>query len=140
MKITNELLLERVQHLENDQYAVNTIENYFTDMKLFLEFIRHEKAVDTISSNEIRLIEIENWKTTLSKQMTPKTSIYYMVRPTLSQSTIQSKLIAIKSFMKYLNWYYDEGLDYRKIQTKKIKSDYIECLTEEEYQTFKSFI
>ena len=36
MKITNELLLERLQHLENSNYAENTITNYFTDAKLFI--------------------------------------------------------------------------------------------------------
>ena len=38
--------------------------------------------------------------------------------------------------MKYLNVFYDEGVDYRKIETKRIKSDYIECLTEDERKIF----
>jgi hypothetical protein len=46
------------------------------------------------------------------------------MRPTLSQATIQSKLTAIKSLMKYLNYFYEEGIDYRKIETKRIKSDF----------------
>jgi hypothetical protein len=62
------------------------------------------------------------------------------VRPTLSQATIQSKLTAIKSLMKYLNVFYDEGIDYRKIETKRIKSDYIECLTDDERKIFFRFI
>jgi hypothetical protein len=63
-----------------------------------------------------------------------------MKRPTLSPSTIQGKIISIKSFLKFLNNFYDCGLDYRKIETKKIKSDYIECLTENEFQTFFNYI
>lgn len=140
MKITNKLLLDRIQHLENNQYAENTIENYFTDVKLFIEWLKSEKHIQTVTSEWIRLVEIENRKTVLWKTITPKTSIYYMKRPTISQSTIQSKLTAIKSLMKYLNVYFDEWIDYRKIETKRTKSDYIECLTEEEFQTFKSFI
>lgn len=108
MKITNKLLLERLQHLENNQYSENTIENYFTDVKLFLEYLKHKNTITTVSSDDLTLLEIENRKTTLSKTLTPKTSIYYTVRPTISQSTIQSKLTAIKSFLKYLNYYYDE--------------------------------
>ena len=140
MKITNELLLGRIQHLENNQYSENTIENYFTDVKLFLERLKNKNTILTVSSDDLTLVEIENWKTTLSKTLTPKTSIYYTVRPTLSQATIQSKLTAIKSLMKYLNVFYDEGVDYRKIETKRIKSDYIECLTDDEYHTFFNFI
>ncbi len=140
MKITNKLLLERLQHLENNQYSENTIENYFTDVKLFLEYLKHKNTILTVSSDDLTLIEIENRKTTLSKTLTPKTSIYYTIRPTISQSTIQSKLIAIKSFLKYLNYYYDEWLDFRKIEIKKCKSDYIECLTDEERKTFYNYI
>lgn len=140
MKITNELLLGRIQHLENNQYSENTIENYFTDVKLFLERLKNKNTIMTVSSENLTLVEIENRKTTLSKTLTPKNSIYYTVRPTISQATIQSKLTAIKSLMKYLNYYYDVWLDYRKIELKKCKSDYIECLTDEEYQTFYNYI
>jgi hypothetical protein len=42
--------------------------------------------------------------------------------------------------MKYLNVFYDEGIDYRKIETKRIKSDYIECLTDDERRIFFRFI
>lgn len=140
MKITNKLLLERLQHLENNQYSENTIENYFTDVKLFLEYLKHKNTIMAVSSDDLTLIEIENRKTILSKTLTPKTSIYYTIRPTLSQSTIQSKLTAIKSLLKYLNYYYDEWLDFRKIEIKKCKSDYIECLTDEERDTFYNYI
>ena len=140
MKITNELLLGRLQHLENNQYSENTIENYFTDVKLFLERLKNKNTILTVSSDDLTLIEIENRKTTLSKTLTPKNSIYYTVRPTLSQATIQSKLTAIKSLMKYLNVFYNEWIDYRKIETKRIKSDYIECLTDDERRIFFRFI
>lgn len=140
MKITNELLLERLKHLENKQYASNTIENYFTDVKLFLEFVKSDLTVETVVSEDLTLLEIEKWKNVLGETMTPKTSIYYAIRPTLSQQTIQSKLTAIKSLLKYMNYFYDEGVDYRKIETKRIKSDYIECLTDDEYHTFFNFI
>ena len=65
MKITNELLLNWIQHLENNQYSENTIENYFTDVKLFIERLKNKNAIETISSGDLTLIEIENWKTVL---------------------------------------------------------------------------
>ncbi len=140
MKITNALLLERLQHLENNQYAENTITNYFTDVKLFLEFMKNELSIDTVSIEQITMMAIEKRRTILSNTLTPKTSIYYKVKPTISLQTIQSKLTAIKSLLKYLNNYHDTWLSYRRIELKKIKSDYIECLTENEYQIFFNFI
>ena len=140
MKITNRILLGRVQHLETNQYATNTIENYFTDVKLFLERIKHETAVETVGTGQITLIMIDQWKKVLQNTLAPKTSIYYKNRPTLSLQTIQSKLVAVKSLLKYLNNYYDCGLSYTKIETKRVKSDYIEYLTESERNLFFNFI
>ncbi len=62
------------------------------------------------------------------------------MKPTISPQTIQSKITAIKSFLKFINLVYDTGLDYRKIETKKIKSDYIECITETEFRLLENFI
>ncbi len=140
MKITNELLLERMQYLENKQYASSTIEGYFTDVKLFMEYFKNKKAVSTVYSEDLTLIEIERRKTILWEKLTPKTSIYYTKRPTISQSTIQGKLTAIKSLIKFLNYFYDTGIDYRKIEQKKIKSDYVECITDAEFNLFMNFI
>ena len=93
-----------------------------------------------MDGNEITIKNIEGWKTYLSKIPTPPTSIYYTMRPTISPQTIQSKITAIRSFLKFINLIYDTGLDYRKIETKKIKSDYIECITEKEFRLFMNFI
>ena len=110
---------------------------------MFLKWLKiqnNQTMLDTIDIDKIRLIDIENRKTYLSKIPTPKTSIYYTIQPTISQQTIQWKIVAVKSFLKYINIMYDEWLDYRKIETKKIKSDYIECLTDPEFQTLFNFI
>lgn len=139
MKITNELLLERVQYLENKQYATSTIEWYFTDFKLFME--RRKKNIGTtVASENLTLVEIEKRKTTLLNTLTPCNSIYYAKKPTLSQWTVYGKLTAIKSFMKFLNYFYDEWMDYRKIELKKIKSDYVESITDTEFELFMNFI
>ena len=139
MEITNKLLLNRYTYMEN-KYAINTTENYFTSVKLFLAYLQEEILGSTVTINDINMINIEKWKTVLSKTLTPPTSIYYMKKPTLSEQTIQGKLVAIKSLLKYLNNYHDIGMDYRRIETKKVKSDYIECITENEFQIFMNFI
>lgn len=140
MIITNALLLERMQHLQTKQYSENTIERYFTDVKLFLEYLKNKNAVSTVSSEQITLLEIDKWKITLSETLTPCNSIYYEIRPTLSDSTIQWKITSIKSLLKYLNYYYDEGIDYRRVEIKKCKSDYVESITDDEFHTFMDFI
>ena len=140
MEITNELLFKRKERMLNKQFSINTIQNYETDLKLFINYLRLNNNGSMVKSEDLTLIEIEERKTYLSKIKTPRNSIYYTVRPTISPQTIQGKITAIKSFLKYLNYYYDIGIDYRKIETKKIKSDYIECLTDTEFKTFFDFI
>ena len=72
MKITNELLLERLKYLENKQYASNTMENYFTDVKLFLEFTKSDLLVSTVDVKDLTLLEIEKWKNEQKLEETKK--------------------------------------------------------------------
>jgi len=140
MKLTKQLLDERTQFLYNRDYSENTILNYTSDVKLFLNFLKIWMWDFTVDEKKITMKTIEEWKTYLSKIPTPPTSIYYTIRPTISPQTIQSKITAIRSFLKFVNLIYDTGLDYRKIETKKIKSDYIECITETEFRLLENFI
>jgi site-specific recombinase XerD len=140
MELTRELLFKRKERMANKQFSINTIQNYETDLKLFINYWRLKNGGKTIKSDDLTLGEIEERKTYLSKTKTPRNSIYYTVRPTLSPSTIQGKITAIKSFLKYINIMYDDGIDFRKIETKRIKSDYIECITEKEYRQLFDYI
>lgn len=140
MKITNEMLFERKNRMLNKSFSINTINSYDSDMKLFLNYFKLKTKGNTVLSEDLTIKEIEEWKTYLRETPTPRNSIYYKVKPTLSQSTIQSKIVSIKSFIKYLNYFYNDGIDYKKIETKKIKSDYIEYLTDTEFNLFMNFI
>lgn len=140
MEITKELLFKRKEWMLNKNFSVNTMQNYESDVNLFLNYLRLKKGVYTITTEKITLTAIEEWKTYLRETPTPRNSIYYTVRPTLSQATIQSKLTAIKSLLKYVNLFYNTGLDYKKIENKKIKSDYVEYLTDAEFLHLKNFI
>ncbi len=140
MKLTKQLLDERTQFLYNRDYSDNTILNYTSDVKLFINYLKIWMWDFKVDEKKITLKTIEEWKTYLSKIPTPPTSIYYTIRPTISPQTIQSKITAIKSFLKFINLIYDTWLDYRKIETKKVKSDYIECITETEFRLLENFI
>lgn len=139
MEITNKLLLDRYEYMEN-KYSINTVWSYFTDVKLFLAFLWWETLGSTVSINEINMINIEKWKTVLRNTLTPRNSIYYQIKPTLSEQTIQGKLTAIKCLLKYLNNYHDIGIDYRRIELKKVKSDYVESITEDEFKMLMDYI
>ena len=106
MIITNELLREYKNYLLNKEFATNTIQNYTTDTNLFLNFIKNKNGIGIVRENEITMKEIESYKMYLREIKTPKTSIYYTKQPTISPQTIQTKLIAIKSFLKFLNTIY----------------------------------
>lgn len=140
MKITNELLFNRKEWMLNKEFSINTIQNYETDVKLFIKYMRIKSWLLNIDAEKITLGEIENRKTYLRNLPTPKNSIYYQKKPTLSQATIQSKLTAIKSLLKYLNLFYESWLDYTKIETKRIKSDYVEYITQTEFELLENFI
>jgi site-specific recombinase XerD len=65
MYIDNTIINEWVDFLKNRDYSENTIQNYTTDLKLFLNFIRLKKADYTITENDINFKMIENRKTYL---------------------------------------------------------------------------
>ena len=140
LKITNEILREFKNYLNNKQFSINTIQNYTSDLNNFLNFIKSRNGLGIVSENEITMKEIESYKTLLSETKTPHNSIYYMKLPTISPSTIQTKIIAIKSFLKFLNIIYWTWIDYKKIETKKYVSNYIETITQWEFETLFNFI
>lgn len=140
MEITNKLINERQQYLLNKQYRWTTVSSYTSNLKTFLNFLKLENKGTTVTENEIRLTDVERWKTYLSQLSVPVTSIYYTKRTSLSPSTIQGKILWIKSFLKFLNFFYDRGIDYRKIETKKCQSDYVESITQTEFELFMNFV
>lgn len=140
MIITNELLWEWKQFLNNREYSCSTIDNYFSDMKIFLKYLMLKTKGNTVDCEDITLKEIESRTSYLKTISTPKNSIYYTVKPTLSNSTIQSKRTSIKNFLKFLNLIYDNGIDYRRVELKKCKSDYVESITQTEFELFMNFI
>ena len=140
MEISQRLLNERIQFLYNRNYSENTIQNYTLDLKLFVNFLKIENKVFSVSMENITQKNIESRKTYLANVKTPKNSIYYQKKSTISPATIQSKITAIKSFLKFMNLIYEMGIDYRKIETKRIKSDYIECINDTEFWELMDYV
>lgn len=83
---------------------------------------------------------IEDWMSQLNKTKTPHTSMYYSIKPFISPSTIQSKITAVKSFLRYMNSIFNIGIDYQKIEQKRVKSPIMDVLTEEEFEQLYNII
>lgn len=110
------------------------------DVNLFIKYMRLKSWLAFIDTSEITLKSIEGRKTYLSNVKTPRTSIYFQKRPTLSASTIQSKITALKSLVKFLNLLYNECIDYKLIEQKKIKAPTVTVLTDTEYKSLFDWI
>lgn len=65
MEITNQLLFERKERMLNKEFSINTISNYETDVKLFLNYLRLKTQGSIVVCEKITLMEIEKWKTYL---------------------------------------------------------------------------
>ena len=60
MEITNELLFKRKERMLNKQFSINTIQNYETDVKTFINYIRLEKLGYTVDTNEMLIWKLLN--------------------------------------------------------------------------------
>lgn len=98
-------------------------------LTLFWRFCRSKK-VTTIE--EIDHKHIYEYIELLRKTPTSKTSRYFWKNKFLSEKTIQSKIISVKKFFKFLNFRHNIWLDYSKIETPKAHIPQMEYLTLDE--------
>lgn len=130
MKITQDLVCEFLQFYKNKNFKQNTLDNYNSDFKDFLKFVQASNWTRDIEVNQINLKLIEDFRSALGKKTVPKQSIYYWKRSTLAPRTIQSKIQAVKQFLKFCNFIYEQWMDYNRIETPKIYSKPMDFLEE----------
>ena len=140
MELTNTLVTGWASRLVNHHYSQYTIKNYTADFWMFMEFMRNQLWVRNLRENDISMKMIEDWMTQLNKTKTPRTSMYYSIKPFISPSTIQSKITAVKSFLRYMNSIFDIGLDYQRIEQRRVKSPMMAVLSEEEFEKLYNII
>ena len=140
MEITTTVTDKRKNWLNNMDYSMNSIENYSSDVALFFNYIKIKKWVFTVSTEDITYEVIEDRKTYLATVKTPTNSIYYKTKTYISPSTIQTKITAVKSILKYLNEIYDVAIDYKRIHQKRVKTPPVSVLSENEFQKLLSWI
>lgn len=140
MKITKTLLWEFVQFYENKNYAKSTIVAKRHDMNAFIQRIKVEKESRDIDTDAITLKLVNDYITHLRHTSIPKTSRYYNIRSTLSDTTIQWKIQNIKSFLKFLNIVYDTGIAHTRIEPPKAAYPKIGYLTIQEIADFVNHV
>ena len=129
-----DLVNEFEQYLRNKKQKEKTIER---QISYLTKFIKHEKIR---SVNWITFQVIENYKTYLSTKRTPKQSIYYKKNRVLAATTVAQKIQAIKNFLKRLNTYHDQWINFALIPSPKHKSIPMDYLEEKEIKQLLKYI
>ena len=140
MELTNTLVTGWASRLVNRRYSQYTIKNYIADFSMFMEFMQNRLWVLNIRDDDISMKMIEDWRTELNQTKTPRTSMYYSVKPFISPSTIQSKITAVKSFLRYINSIFNTWLDYQRIEQPRVRSPLMDVLTEDEFEQLYNII
>lgn len=129
MKFEKNLIDDCATHFLALGQKQTTVFSLKSHLALFWRFCRAKK-LNLIE--EITTQNIYEYLELLRKTPTQKTSRYYGKNKFLSEKTVQSKIISIKKFFKFLNFRHDIGLSYLKIEIPKVHLPQMEYLTKEE--------
>lgn len=129
MKFEKNLIDDCATHFLALGQKQTTVFSLKSHLVLFWRFCRTKKVV---LIEEITTQNIYEYLELLRKTPTQKTSRYYGKNKFLSEKTVQSKIISIKKFFKFLNFRHDIGLNYLKIEIPKVHLPQMEYLTKEE--------
>lgn len=132
MKITTELFFECYNFYKNKNYSRRSLEILRWNLEKFDEFMRDEVGEYQLSDITYKILE--EYKTKLSKTPTSKHSIYYKKRKFIHPKTVQMRVQSVKNFLKFMNFIYGEGIDYRNIEIPRIKDSHINFLEEKELE------
>ncbi len=132
MKITTELFFECYNFYKNKNYSSRSLYILRSNLEKFDKFMRGIVGEYQISNITYKILE--DYKTQLSETPIPKQSIYYGKRKFLSPKTIQMRIQSVKNFLRFMNFIYWAGIDYRNIEIPRIKDMHINFLEEEEVQ------
>ena len=116
MELSNELLTKFKEYLQNKNYKQDTVDR---NINWVIDFIWFAGIKDT---SLITYQSIEDYKTFLREKPTPKTSIYYWKNDTISSTTIAWKIQPVRNFLKRLNMFYNDWINYNLVICPKCKS------------------
>lgn len=134
MFINENLVNQFKQYLKNKNRKENTIYKNISTVEQYIAVMKPRTDLD------ITLESIEDYKTYLLKQPTPKTSIYYQTHNTLCTRTVAQKIQNMKNFIKYLNTIYDKWINYNLISSPKFHSQHMDFLEEYEIKLLLDYV
>jgi hypothetical protein len=76
---------------------------------------------------------VEDYKQILKTKKPPKTSRNYGKSEYLAPATVANKIQTIKCFLKYCNLIHEVGMDYRRIETPRVKYPIMEHIDREQF-------
>lgn len=132
MKITTELFFECYNFYKNKNYSRRSLEILRWNLEKFDEFMRDTTGEYQLSDITYKILE--EYKTKLSKTKINKHSIYYWKRKFIHPKTVQMRVQSVKNFLKFMNFIYGEGIDYRNIEIPRIREQHINFLEESEVE------
>ena len=119
MNLTVELVEDFIQYYRAEWYKEKTLYRFRYDFMAFYRYLRENKIYLV---EQVDKLTIEKYKQLLFSYWPSKYSRYKNSRG-LSSATINQKLTVIKTFLKYINYIYDTGLDYNSVKLNKVKSE-----------------
>ncbi len=129
------LLPEFLEYKKNGWAKNKTIREYDANLYQFFQYLFSvKKKKNKVTLSDIKLIDIEKYKSYLRTLSCPKTSIYWKNHEHLSTSTISIKTSNIKQFFRYYNLYHNRGVDSEKIEIPKYKSPEMTFVSDQEFQ------
>ena len=137
MEITQNLIKNFLDYYRNQNLKKDTILNYERDFNQFFRLF-YQRGFRNVE--EIKMPIIEERRNQLRATPTPKKSIYYGKKATLSERTIQTKIQALKKFLEYTNDVYEIGMDYRKIKVPKVHYQHMDYFEKDEVEKIISTI
>ena len=126
MELSQNLLTKFKEYLENKSFKQCTVDK---NVRWVLDFLWFAWIKDT---EKITYQSIEDYKTFLRQQPTPKTSVYYWKNQTISSTTIAWKIQPIRNFLKRLNMFYNDWINYNLVITPKCKSTPMDFFEEDD--------
>lgn len=134
MIIDQNLVNQFEQYMTNKNRKQNTINKNISSLQQFI------KVFDVKTDEDITLKSIEDYKTFLLKQPTPKTSIYYKTQNTLCTRTVAQKVQNVKNFVKFLNMIYETWINYNLIASPKFHCHHMDFLEEYEIKLLLDYV
>lgn len=137
MKITEELINECLEYYRTQGQKKGTLDHFRYDFPRYYRWLCENKSDDISAINKQ---SIEQYKQYVFNLPTTKASRYYNSKKNISSNTVFHRILAIKKFLKYINFMYEIWMDHRDVVLPTSKSKRMDFWTLEEIENIINLI